>query len=227
MMAALEEACVRLEGDATVRVVILAGEGKGFSAGGDVEAWAGLSPRDFGRHWIRHGHRALARLARLTQPSIAVLAGNALGGGLELAAAADFRIAEAHVRVGLPETSLGMVPGWSGTQRLVRRFGPQVVRRMAIGGEVLSAAEALAAGIVDQVVRTGDGMAEAHAFAGRILQRGQTAIEIAKQMIAVAEGEERESVIESIAGAFIATTEELSEGVAAFREKRPPSFRKT
>src|SRR5437868_109211 len=133
MMLALERTAHRIECVSRVRVAIITGAGeKSFSAGGDIEAWSGFSPLDFGQNWIRHGHRALDALARLRQPLIAALNGHTLGGGLELAAAADFRIAEEHAKIGSPETGLGMIPGWSGTQRMVRRFGPQLVRRMAI-----------------------------------------------------------------------------------------------
>ena len=146
MVLALERACQAIEDAAAVRVAILTGEGeKAFCAGGDIEAWASRSPLEFGQAWVRHGHRAFDALARLRQPLIAVLNGHALGGGLELAACADFRIAEEHVRIGVPETGLGMVPGWSGTQRAVRRFGAQVVRRMASCGEIFTAEEALRA----------------------------------------------------------------------------------
>jgi len=224
MIAALAAACDRVESERAVRVVLLAGEGKAFSAGGDIEAWAALDPLTFGRLWIRDGHRTMDRLARLRQPTIAVLTGHALGGGLELAAVADFRVAEAHVRLGLPETGLGMVPGWSGTQRLVRRFGAQLVRRMSIAGEMLGADQALAAGLVDRVVPTGEGPAAAREMADRLLTRGPAALQVAKQMIALAEGEERDGAIESIAGALIATTEDLAEGVGAFRAKRPATF---
>jgi enoyl-CoA hydratase/carnithine racemase len=105
------------------RVVILSGEGKAFCAGGDIAAWSGETPEAFGRHWVRDGHMAFDALARLSVPVIAVLDGHALGGGLELAACADLRIAEAQVKIGQPETGLGIIPGWSGTQRAVRRFG--------------------------------------------------------------------------------------------------------
>ena len=85
-----------------VRVVLVAGEGKGFCAGGDVEAWSAMSAADFQVKWVRLGHRVFDRLARLRQPTIAVLSGHALGGGLELAAAADFRVAERHSQARLP-----------------------------------------------------------------------------------------------------------------------------
>jgi enoyl-CoA hydratase len=142
MLRALEAALDEAEAAEGVRVVLLCGEGKGFCAGGDVEAWAQMSAADFQVQWVRYGHRVFDRLARLRQPTIAVLSGHALGGGLELAVACDFRVAETHVRLGFPETSIGVVPGWSGTQRAVRRFGAQTVRRMALGGEVFLATEA-------------------------------------------------------------------------------------
>ena len=207
-------------------VVILSGEGKAFCAGGDIEAWSAERAEDFGRHWLRDGHVAFDALARLTVPVIAVLDGHALGGGLELAACADLRIAETQIKIGQPETGLGIIPGWSGTQRAVRRFGAQAVRRMAVLGEVFSADDALALGIVDQVVETGTAMAAAHAAAMQVLQRGSRATELAKMMINAAEGEERERVIEALAGALAAGTDELAEGLAAFREKRPPNFGK-
>ena len=223
MVDELEERCTEIE-RSDARVVILSGEGKAFCAGGDIEAWSDASAEDFGRHWVRDGHAAFDALARLVQPVIAVLDGHALGGGLELAACADLRIAETHVKIGQPETGLGIIPGWSGTQRAVRRFGAQAVRRMAVLGEVFSAEEALALGIVDRVVETGAAMAAAEASAARVLQRGPRATELAKMMVNAAEGEERERVIEALAGTLAAGSEELAEGLAAFRDKRAPKF---
>ena len=224
MVAELAARCAELEHRQDVAVVILSGEGKAFCAGGDIEAWSGESPEAFGRHWVRDGHAAFDALARLRQPVIALLDGHALGGGLELAACADCRVAEAHVKIGQPEAGLGIIPGWSGTQRAVRRFGAQVVRRMAVFGEVLTAEEALAQGLVDRVVPTGEGAAAAEALARMVLGRGPRATELAKMMINAAEGEERERIVEALAGALAAGSTDLAEGLAAFREKRPPRF---
>ncbi|MEO0916936.1 MAG: enoyl-CoA hydratase/isomerase family protein [Pseudomonadota bacterium] len=208
----------------TARVVILSGEGKAFCAGGDIAAWSEEGPEAFGRHWVRDGHAAFDALARLRQPVIAVLDGHALGGGLELAACADLRMAEEQIKIGSPETGLGIIPGWSGTQRAVRRFGAQAVRRMAVMGEVLSAVEAERLGIVDRVVPTGDAQTAANEIAANVLQRSPRATELAKMMVNAAEGEERERVIEALAGSIAAASDDLAIGLAAFREKRKPDF---
>lgn len=215
--------CHEIEQSAA-RVVILSGGGKAFSAGGDIEAWSSTNAEAFGRFWVREGHAAFDALARLRQPVIAVLGGHAFGGGLELAACADIRIAESHARIGQPETGIGIIPGWSGTQRAVRRFGAQVIRRMTIFGEVFSANEALVLGLVDRVVPSGEGQHAAEEVAKQVLDRGSRATELAKMMINAAEGEESERIVESLAGAIAAGSKEIKEGVAAFREKRKPNF---
>ncbi|MFK7764337.1 MAG: enoyl-CoA hydratase/isomerase family protein [Roseobacter sp.] len=225
MVDALALACRDIE-RSTARVVIVSGAGNAFCAGGDITAWSGQTPEAFGRHWVRDGHSAFDALARLAQPVIAVLDGHALGGGLELAACADLRIAERQIRIGQPETGLGIIPGWSGTQRAVRRFGAQTVRRMALFGAVFSADEALQLGIVDTVVDTGTGLAEAEATAERVLTRAPRATELTKMLINAAEGEERERPLEALAGALAAAHPELEEGLTAFKEKRRPDFKK-
>lgn len=224
MIDALLQACRAIE-RSDARVAILLGEGgKSFCAGGDIEAWSSLDAETFSRRWLREGHGAFDALARLTVPLIAVLNGHALGGGLELAACADLRIAEAHVKIGQPEPGLGIIPGWSGTQRASRRFGTQIVRRMALFGEIYAAQEALALGLVDQVVATGKGTAAAEAAAARVLKRAPRATELTKMLINAAEGEEHERVVETLAGAVAAVSEELAEGLSAYKQKRPARF---
>jgi enoyl-CoA hydratase len=219
MIAALASVADAIEADGDVRVAILTGEGRAFCAGADIAAWGGLEPLDMWRHWVPAGHRAFDRLARLRVPLIAVLNGHALGGGLELAATADFRIAEEAARLGLPETGIGMVPGWSGTQRLVRRFGAQ-----AVSGVIVGAAEAERLGLVDEVVPQGQGLPRAEQIAASVAARGPVAVAIAKQLINAAEGEETATAMEAIAGALTSYTDDLKEGVASFRGKRAPTF---
>ena len=224
MIDALHRAALEIETRHKVRCALLMGEGKVFCAGGDIAAWSGQPPLEMWRTWTRAGHRTFDALARLRVPLIAVLSGHAFGGGLELAATADFLIAERHVQLSLPETGLGMAPGWSGTQRLVRRFGSRAVKRMALAGLSFAAPDALALGMLDEVSETGAGLAAALALAGRICARGPIAVQVAKQMINVAEGEENAGVMEMLAGSLTACTADLLEGVAAFRDKRPPDF---
>jgi enoyl-CoA hydratase len=224
MLEELAAACDRLEADPAVRVVVLTGQGKAFSAGGDINAWSGLAPNAFGHAWVRFGHRVFDRLAGVRMPVIAALNGPALGGGLELAAAADIRIGEAQIRIGLPETSLGMVPGWSGTQRLTRRFGAQLVRRMVLGGEIFDGEQALRHGLIDQLVETGQALAAAKAYAQRVAARGPAAVETAKLMVCIAAGEDHGAAVEALGSILVAKTGDLAEGVAAFREKRAAKF---
>jgi enoyl-CoA hydratase len=224
MVEALAEAARAIEASRDARVAILSGAGKAFCAGGDIAAWGGLPALEMWRDWTRAGHRAFEALARLRVPLIAALTGHAFGGGLELAAVADIRVAESGIKLGLPESGLGMAPGWSGTQRLVRRFGPSVVRRMALAGAMFTAEEGLALGLVDEVTAKGDGVARAERLAADVAKRGPVAAQMVKSMINFAEGEDRDAPIEGLAGALTATTEDLAEGVAAFRAKRAPNF---
>jgi enoyl-CoA hydratase len=224
MIDALLAGALAIEASNEARVAILSGEGKAFCAGGDIAAWGGLAPLEMWRDWTRAGHRAFEALARLRVPLIVALTGHAFGGGLELAAVGDIRIAESGIKLGLPESGLGMAPGWSGTQRLVRRFGASVVRRMALTGAMFSAEEGLALGLIDEVVEKGDGLTRAAALASEVAKRGPLAVQMVKAMINAAEGEDRDAPIEGLAGALTAYTDDLAEGVAAFRGKRAPSF---
>ena len=225
MLKALGGACDDIEANSDVRVTILTGSGKAFCAGGDIKAWGAMEPQEFGRAWVRFGHRVFERLATLRMPVIAALNGHALGGGMELAAAADIRIAESHIKIGLPETSLGMVPGWSGTQRLVSRFGAQIVRRMVLGGEMFTADEAMSCGLVDHVVESGASLGAAKTLAAKIASRGPAALEISKLMIAVSSGEDKGAAVEALGSILAAKTGDMKEGVAAFTEKRQPAFK--
>lgn len=224
MMAGLADACRHIE-HSPARVAIMTGAGqKSFSAGGDIGDWSSDTPHEFGMFWLREGHVVFDAVARLRQPLIAVLNGNCLGGGLELAACADYRIAERHARFGLPETGLGIIPGWSGTQRTSRRFGAQIVRRMALMGDLFDAEQALAHGLADDICDTGTGLHRAREIAARVVGRSPQATELVKMLLNAAEGEERERVLDAIAGQLAAGSTDMAEGLAAFRSKRKPDF---
>ncbi len=221
MILALERVALIIDADPKIKVAIITGAGnRAFCAGGDIEAWSTETAEDFGLQWVRLGHRAFDALARLRQPLIAVLNGSAMGGGFELATCADFRIAEPHIKLSLPETGLGIIPGWSGTQRAVRRFGAQIIRRMSLAGESFNAEQALARGLVDQVATQGQSMNTAVVLAQQICTRSTFATSATKMMINAAEGEDPERALEALGGIAAAHSQELKAGLAAFRAKK-------
>ena len=215
--------CDAVEREAQVVAVLLTATGpRAFCTGADINAWAGLAPADFARHWVRAGHRVFDRLARLARPTIAVLEGPAYGGGLELAAACDIRVMSPRSKIALPETSVGIVPGWSGSQRLARLLPEAVLKEMALFGRVLSADRAYALGFVAEI--SDDPGAAALEIAERLRVTSPRATEVAKYMIHAAVGEDRGAMIEALGAGMTAATADKAEGVAAFRARRKPEF---
>ena len=223
MLKALEAHCDALERDASIRaVVITAAESKAFCAGADILEWAELEPFDFARHWVREGHRVFDRLARLSKPTVAAIGAHAFGGGLEFAATADIRVMAPGATLALPEASVGIVPGWSGTQRLIRLIGEPMVKEMALFGRRISAERAQAAGFVAEVAD--DPKATAFEMAEKLTAKSGRAVEVAKYMIHAAVDEDRSAMIEALGSGMISPTDDRNEGVAAFRDKRKPNF---
>lgn len=223
MLAALETHCAALDRDRDVRAVVVTATGdRAFCTGADIKAWGALTPAEFARHWVRDGHRIFDRLARLTKPTVAALSGHAFGGGLELAACCDIRVMAPKATLALPEAGVGIVPGWSGTQRLLRLLPEPVVKEMALFGRRLSADRALALGFVAEIAD--DSAATAQEIAGRLAGISPRATEAAKWMIHAAAGEDRAATVEALGAGLIAATQDKAEGVAAFRDKRKPAF---
>jgi enoyl-CoA hydratase len=154
MLQQLDLHCTAIDRNPAVRCVIVTAAGdRAFCTGADINAWGDLTPAAFARHWVRDGHRVFDRLARLSMPTIAVLSGHAFGGGLELAAACDIRVIAPQATLALPEAGVGIVPGWSGTQRLVRLLPEGVIKEMALFGRRINAERALSLGFVAEVPR--------------------------------------------------------------------------
>ena len=225
MLTDLETIAARLDNSRDIRSVVLTGQGKAFCVGADISVWSALQPLDMWRDWIRNGHRVFDRLARLRQPTIAALNGHALGGGLELAATADLRIAEPGVTFGLPEASIATCPGWSGSQRLVRLIGPSAVKYMALAGQRVDAETALRTGLVQKIVPPGTVLDEALALASRVAGLAPISAQLTKQLIDAAAGEGFAASMEGMAGALAASTLDAGEGLASFQEKRKAEYR--
>jgi enoyl-CoA hydratase len=223
MLDALAAHLETVERDTAIRAVMLTAAGdRAFCTGADINEWGDLEPAEFARHWVRDGHRIFDRLARLSKPTIAVLNGHAFGGGLELAAACDLRVMAPNASLALPEASIGVVPGWSGTQRLMRLLPEAVVKEMALFGHRITADRALAFGFAAAV--DADPRAQAETLLTRAITLSPRAVEITKSMIHAAASEDRGAMIEALGSAAIAASADRDEGVASFREKRKPDF---
>ena len=220
MLARLDAILAELDRDQGVRVVLLTGAGeRSFCVGADVNAWAALQPLDMWRACVREGHRVFDRLAALRQPTVAAVNGYAFGGGLELALAADLRLAAAEAEFAMPEVTIGTLPGWAGTRRLPAAIGVPRAKQLIFTGARLDAATAERWGLVNEVVPRGALSARARELAEAIAGNAPVAVQLAKAAI-----DDRGATLEQVAGALAATTEDGREGVAAFREKRAPRF---
>jgi enoyl-CoA hydratase len=209
----------------TARLVIVrtAGE-KVFCVGADINHFADLGAAGMWRDWIATGHRAFDAIAGLRQPSIAVIDGLAFGGGLELALACDFRIIASEARVALPETGLGTVPGWGGTERATELVGRARAKELVLTRRQLTGDEAVAWGLATAAAPKEYLEATVRRLSTDILAGAPLAVQLGKQLIDAAADGAPSRVLEALAGGLAAATADLAEGVAAFREKRTPHF---
>jgi len=225
MLDELEDCARVLEADASVRVIVLTGAGeKAFCVGADINEWAALQPLDMWRRWVRRGHQVFDQWARLRQPVVAAVNGHAFGGGLELAITADIRIAADTAQFALPEASIATCPGWSGTQRLVQLVGASRAKYLALSGTRVSATAALATGLVHEVVPASELGARAAALARDMATKAPVSLQLTKQLVNAAAGEDTAMALEAIAGALAASTNDAREGIASFKEKRAPRY---
>ncbi len=225
MLARLAEAVGALDEREDLRALILTGTGRAFCVGADIGVWARQGPEDLRRRWIHIGHRAFDRLARRRVPVIAALNGDAFGGGLELALAADLRIVAQTARLGLPEASIGAVPGWGGTQRLPALIGPARAKQMIFTAQPVDAATALSWGLANWSVPAEAVADQAQEVAAAICRLAPPALEIAKMAIDAGRGLDTGATLEALAAVAAAATEDAGEGTTAFAEKRPPVFK--
>ncbi|ACO34505.1 MULTISPECIES: enoyl-CoA hydratase-related protein [Acidobacterium] len=222
----LDAALDALAADDAVRVVILTGSGeKAFAAGADIQELASVSAEE-GRQLAARGQRVMGKMERLGKPVIACINGFALGGGCELAMACTFRIAGETARLGQPEVKLGLIPGYGGSQRLPRLIGQGAALKLLLSGEMISAAEALRLGLVEEVVPAAELMPRARQLAALIA--GMAPVALRHCLAAVHDGAElpldRALALEASLFGLCCATADKAEGTAAFLEKRAPRW---
>ncbi|MDR3630948.1 MAG: enoyl-CoA hydratase-related protein [Desulfocapsaceae bacterium] len=222
----LSQAVDQIASNQEVRVLILTGSGeKAFVAGADISEMATFTPLQ-AKAFAGKGQAVISRLQGLAIPVIAAVNGYALGGGCELALACDFIYASEKATFGLPEISLGLIPGFGGTQRLPRLIGPHAAKEMILTGKYVAASEACRIGLVSQVFAPQELMGGALATAKIMASRGKAALRAAKQ--AVNQGLNTDLatglVIECDAFALCMASPDAREGTKAFLEKRKPVF---
>lgn len=216
-----------LRRDRDTRALVVTGAGaRAFSAGADIAAMAAMSAAQ-GHAYSRLGHEVMARLEALEVPVVAAVNGVALGGGLELALACDLILAAESARLGLPEITLGLIPGFGGTQRLALRTGLGRARDLVYTGRVIGAVEAERIGLVNRVVPGATLAAEAATLAAELAGRAPVALRQAKRATAIAAEGVLAAGCRYEVEAFAVTfgTEDRVEGLRAFLEKRPPAWK--
>lgn len=222
----LGAALAEIESRAEARAVIVIGAGeRAFSSGADLKERRAMNADQRWAH-NRALNEFVERLARLQIPTIAAINGLALGGGLEMTLACDFRIAADHAQFAFPEVALGIIPGAGGTQRLPRLIGPTKAKELILTARRISAAEALAMGILSDVVAHDQLLATAREFAGLMTRNSPFAIAHAKASIDVAMEASIEQGLRYETAAIRATlaSEDYQIGLSAFAEKRAPEF---
>ena len=213
--------------DNAVRVVVMAGSGeKAFIAGADISELATVTALQ-AMEFSRRGQALMTKIERLRKPVIARLQGFALGGGLELAMACHLRVASESARIGQPEINLGVIPGFGGTQRLLRLAGRTAALELCLAGTPIDAARALALGIVTRVVAAEQLDAEIDALANQLAASAPHALAgILDAVLIGGDGAIDAGLeFETQAFALCCSTDDMREGTKAFIERRKPAFR--
>ena len=224
-MRELRDAFEQIKNDDAIRVAIITGAGdKAFVAGADITELATLDPVR-AKGYSTSGQVVFDSIEQLGKPVIAAVNGYALGGGCELAMACTFRIASENAMFGQPEVKLGIIPGYGGTQRLVRLVGRGQATQMLVTGEMIGAAEALRIGLVNQVVPQHELMPAAEAIAKKVIGNAPLAVKFCLDAAGAADVWSRAMEMEATLFGLCCATEDMREGMKAFLEKRPPNFR--
>jgi enoyl-CoA hydratase/3-hydroxyacyl-CoA dehydrogenase len=215
------------ESDPSIKCVVITGDGdRAFSAGADVTMFPKATPTK-AEEFSRAGQKTFGRVEEMSKPVIAALNGFALGGGLELALACDFRIAAEHAELGSPEITLGLIPGWGGTQRLVRTVGLPKAKELVMLGGRIKADEALKIGLVHKVVHYDKLRQEVAELAKKLSEGPPIAMKYAKYAVNYGTQVPLEAGLrlEAALMGLAFSTEDLKEGVEALMSRRKPEFK--
>jgi enoyl-CoA hydratase len=226
LLAALAARIDAVAADSSARALVITGAGRAFAAGADIAQMRALSPLE-GEAFSRLGHDTFARLEALAIPAIAAVNGFALGGGCELALACDWIYASRKARFGQPEVNLGLLPGFGGTSRLVRRVGPAWAKELILSGEPIDAETAQRIGLANRVFDdTEPLLAAALALGETIAKKGPLAIASAKRVMQEAQDADVRvaHALEQTAFGAIFASEDRAEGMDAFLAKRTAKF---
>jgi enoyl-CoA hydratase len=226
-LEALKAGLKQAQTDHDVRVIVITGEGdKSFVAGADIKGFTAITDPAQGEAFAREGQAIFSMLAEIPKPVIAAVNGYALGGGCELAMACDIRFASEKARFGLPEVTLGILPGYGGTQRLPRLIGKGMALYMAMSGEMISAEEAKQLGLVEKVFAPEALMEETFNFAKKLINLPPLSLAAIKESVHKGTDQTLEEGLALEAQQFgkLIITKDAKEGVAAFIEKRPAKF---
>jgi enoyl-CoA hydratase len=229
MRGEMRDAVRDLVMDDGLRVLVITGEGRAFSAGEDVRGMKGLadiSTREF-RRAVRNIHNVFDELEAIEVPVIAAINGVAAGGGLELALSCDFRIAAETAKLGFPESNVGLIPGSGGCSRLVKIVGIAKAKRLVMTGEMVPAPQAQALGLVEEVLPADQLMPRAMELAKQLAGKAPLALGLAKLVLNACLNVDPDTGrhIERLGQSILKKTEDHLEGAKAFVEKRRPEFK--
>ena len=224
-LQALQQSFREVAADDSVRALVVTGEGRAFAAGADIAEMKDHGVAD-AVAFSRLGHACFSLLEELRVPSIAAVNGFALGGGCELACACDWIYASTKARFGQPEVSLGLIPGFGGTSRLVRRVGAAWAKELVLGGEPIDAETALRIGLANRLFAPEDLLNETLKVCETLAAKGPLAVSAAKRVIQEGQGADVRVAHELEQQTFgvVAASDDAREGKAAFLERRDPDF---
>ncbi|SDN56998.1 enoyl-CoA hydratase [Alkalicoccus daliensis] len=227
MIVEIGEAVEGFMEDNEVKVIVMHGEGRFFAAGADIKEFTDIKHGSEFADLARDGQRIFRQIETAPKPVIAALHGAVLGGGLELAMSCHMRIACENTKLGLPELSLGLIPGFAGTQRLPKFVGKAVAMEMLLSSDPITAEEAAKHGLVNRAVAEGTHLEEAMKLAGIIRRKGSKTIQAVVELLQHAETDpiERGQEKEAVRFGDVFESSDAKEGINAFLEKRKPQFK--